>query len=122
MTTVTWTVTGLRSIPAVDPEDKVLTRAYWCASATSGNFSAQRSNYVKLTIVKDRDGILVAPNIDPETYIRYHDITEQDVVSWVKEILGGEVAVIERSVLAELESQVNTVTPPRPDITPLPWE
>jgi hypothetical protein len=72
--------------------------------------------------VKDRDGILVAPNIDPETYIRYHDITEQDVVSWVKEILGGEVAVIERSVLAELESQVNTVTPPRPDITPLPWE
>jgi hypothetical protein len=121
MTSITWTIARLDGVDVDPPLDRVLSRAYWVVTATKGSVSASRSNNVKLTIIKERDGKLAAPYVDPETYIHYTDVSEQDVVRWVKNILGDEVAVIERSVLSELESKLNLVPDLGPQETPLPW-
>lgn len=117
----TWNITALESIQTDESIGPVLTRAYWKASITENGVEVSRSNYVKLTVVKDRDGVLVAPNIDFDNFIPYGAITEQDIVGWVKNILGDEVAVIEQTLLAEIESARKPDVKPRPISTPLPW-
>jgi hypothetical protein len=117
----TWNITALESIQADESLGPVLTRAYWKASITENGVEVSRSNYVKLTIVKDRDGVLVAPNIDPDNFIQYDAITEQDIVGWVKNILGDEVAVIEQTLADEIRSTQQVDVKPRPVDTPIPW-
>jgi hypothetical protein len=55
-----------------------------------------------------------------ESFTPFADLTEEQVIGWVKESLGeNQVASIEESLDSQLESIINP--PVSPELVPLPW-
>ena len=81
--------------------DAVCTTVHWTASKTDGDYTA--SNY----------GSLGLPDKDPSdpTFVPYEDITEAQVVEWVKSAMGEEaVAALEASLDSQIEAQKHPVS------------
>ena len=56
--------------------------------------------------------------LDPDNYIPYADLTEAEVIGWVKNALGADrVAYFESNVMQQLADQIN----PPVVVLPLPW-
>jgi hypothetical protein len=84
---------------------------------------ASRTGDVRITKLKPlQDGGYTALGLDAGNFIQYDSVTEQDVVNWVKSVLGTlQVEIIERSVTQELESKINTPPKVKPIDLPVPW-
>ena len=104
--TNTWNIVSLDCYPEQDGKTDVVFVAHWTLNGTDGEHTGGVYGSVGLTL-------------DPEaTYVPYADLTEAQVIGWVKEALGEEqVIAYEANVAQQIENQINppVVTPP------LPW-
>ena len=97
----TWSITNMVTLPDVQGQINYVWNVMWkCAVTDSGEITSMISTVV----------------LDPETtsnpYVPYNQLTEAQVVQWVKDKLGAAVvAKVEAQLLAELQSVV----------LPLPW-
>lgn len=88
-----------------DTSDNFVRVVHWNASQTDGDFSA--STYSTASFTKE-DGI---------NYVPYAELTEAQVIEWVKGSLGADgVAAVEAALAQNIELQKNPVT-----ATGTPW-
>ena len=104
--TYNWHVAALDAYPTYENHTDVVFTVHWRCDGTDGEHTAGVYGSVGLTL-------------DPEaTFTPYADLTEAQVIGWVKDALGEEqVASYEENVAAQIDALVNppVVTPP------LPW-
>jgi hypothetical protein len=92
--------------PEQDGETDVVFTCHWTLSATDGTYNGSVYGTVGVTYEAGTP------------YTPYADLTEAQVVGWVKDALGEEqVAAYEANVAQQIANQINppVVTPP------LPW-
>jgi len=104
--TNTWSVAQMDAYPEYEGNADVVFTIHWQLNGTEGTYNGSFYGSVGLTL-------------DPEaTYVPYADLTEAQVIGWVKEALGEEsVTGYEENVAQQIANQINppVVTPP------LPW-
>lgn len=104
--TYNWTVAQLDAYPTYENHTDVVFTVHWRMDGTDGEHTAGVYGSVGLTL-------------DPEAdFTPYADLTEAQVVGWVKDALGEEqVTGYEENVAAQIDALVNP-----PVVTPaLPW-
>lgn len=104
--TYDWIVEQLEVYPELEGYNNVVFNVHWRVNANENNNFA--TYYGTQNIYIDLDG----------DFISYDELTEKDVIGWVKNDLGHEqVGNIEMHLL----DQVNSITNPITKIIPLPW-
>jgi hypothetical protein len=104
--TNTWAVIQMDAYPEANGESDVVFNVHWTLTATDGTYQGYVYGSVGVTYTAG------------SPYTPYADLTQDQVVGWVKEALGAEqVASYEANVATQIENQINppAVTPP------LPW-
>lgn len=104
--TYNWTVAQLDSFPTYENHTDVVFTVHWRMDGVDGEYTAGVYGSVGLTL-------------DPEAdFTPYADLTEAQVIGWVKDALGEEqVASHEENVAAQIDALVNP-----PVVSPaLPW-
>ena len=104
--TNTWAVVQMDAYPEYEGHTDVVFTVHWTLSGTDGEHTAGVYGSVGLTLDSEAD------------FTPYADLTEAQVVGWVKDALGEEqVAGYEDNVAAQIDALVNP-----PVVTPaLPW-
>lgn len=101
MATITWSINSMVVLPQVDQYAEFAWQTEWSCSASDGvntrTISASTTFY---------------PSQQGQPYIPYDQLTEAQVITWVKEALGPEKTAQTESVATSLL----TATP-----APLPW-
>lgn len=105
MATITWSVAMLERS---NDNDKVVNIAHYRVDGVDGDYSQGAYGTVNFEGDASADG-----------FIAFDNLTEADVVGWVKEALGGDekVAEIEAAITAKIEEQKSPAT-----IAEVPWE
>jgi len=101
-----WNVVQMDCYPEIDGETDVVFTVHWDCTETDGEFSGRVYGSVGVTL-------------DAESpFTPYAELTQEQVVSWVKDALGEEqVAALEANIAQQIEDQINP-----PVVTPtLPW-
>lgn len=104
--TNTWAVVQMDAYPEFDGNADVVFTVHWTLNGTDGDHTGSVYGSAGLTL-------------DPEaTYVPYADLTEAQVIGWVKDALGEEaVTGYEANVAQQIADQINP-----PVVTPqLPW-
>lgn len=105
-TTYNWTVAQLDCYPEYEGHEDVVFTAHWRCDGTDGEHQAGVYGSVAMTL-------------DPEApFTPYADLTEAQVIGWVKDALGEEqVASYEENVAKQISDLANP-----PVVNPaLPW-
>lgn len=103
---VTWTVNSMLVKPQADGYTDVVYIVNWVASDTDGVNEARRGGKTEVPLPAGGN------------FIPYDQLTEAQVIGWVKEVLGPEqVAAIE----ADLNFQIVYMQQPPVISPPLPW-
>ena len=105
-----WHIAALETAPSEDGLTDVVKVGHWTASATEvdGANTYTASCYGSVGFG--------AP--DPDAFVDYPNITEEEAITWVKETLGAEqVTAIGDNLLSQIEEQKN----PSIVTLPLPW-
>lgn len=106
MITYNWTIVNLYTETVEGQQDYVLTSTFE-VEGVEGEFSS--------TVNGSQ-----AFSVEGENFIPYADLTQDIVVSWIKETLGEDgLLPITSYIDAQIELQINP--PVVPVITPLPW-
>jgi len=101
MATITWAITSITILPQVDGYTDFAWQVSWTCSATDG-----------ANIQTGGSGVAFSPEQQKEPYTPYDQLTEAQVVEWVKQELGPDlVAKTEEGLINMLTAQV----------APLPW-
>ena len=105
-TTYIWAVAQMDAYPERDGKTDVVFTVHWTLTGSEAGFVGTSYGTVGVTVAPD------AP------FTPYADLTQDQVVSWVKSALGDEqVAAYEAAVANQINEQIvpSVVTPP------LPW-
>lgn len=101
-----WTVTSMLVKPQADGFADVVYMVNWIASDTDGTNEARRGGKTEVPLPAGG------------TFVPFDQLTEAEVIGWVKEVLGLEqVAAIE----ADLNVQILYMQQPPVTSPPLPW-
>ena len=106
MITNTWNIVQMDTYPEYEGQPDVVFNVHWNLIGTNGTYQGSVYGSTGLTLNKDA------------TFISYADLTQEQVITWLKNTLGEEqVAAHEKSVTDQINEQVTpkVVTPP------LPW-
>lgn len=87
MITYSWTI---KNLEYTNDDDKGVLLAQWAFIGSDEEHSAQISGFQSLE-----------PNPQAESYIPFEELTEEDVVSWIKNILGEEDLAKKEQVIAQ---------------------
>jgi hypothetical protein len=101
-----WSVVKMEVRPEVNGNKNVVSVVHWRVDSTDGDYAGY---------IYGAAGV----ELDPQAaFTAYEDLVEDEVIGWVKDILGDEaVAGYESSSLSQLADQKNP-----PVVTPaLPW-
>ena len=104
--TYTWLVEQMQAYPEKDGYQDVVFTVCWRVNANDGNYSATIYGSI---------GVALDPSAP---FTPYADLTQDQVVGWVKDAMGPEqVAANEANLANQIENLINppVVTPP------LPW-
>lgn len=104
--TNTWVIEQMDCYPTSEGQTDVVFNVYWRANATNVTYSATSYGTVGVTYAAG------------SPYTPYADLTQDQVISWVKTAMGPEqVALIEASLTDNIANQISppVVSPP------LPW-
>lgn len=104
--TNTWSVAQMDAYPEYEGHTDVVFTVHWRMGGTDGEHTSGVYGAVGLTLDLDAD------------YVPYADLTEEQVIGWVKDALGeDQVAIYENKVAEQIAALANppVVTPP------LPW-
>lgn len=103
--TNTWLVEQMECYPTKDNFTDVVFTVHWRANSTDGTYNATAYGSVGVTL-------------DPtETFIPYANLTQDEVIGWVKKALGADqVAQIETGLAGQIANLQNppVVTLPNP--------
>jgi len=104
--TNTWGVVQMECYPEYEGQPDMVFNVHW-------NLTGTEDNYVGYAY-----GSVSVPLADEENFTPYEELTQEQVIGWVKDALGEEqVLNYEANVAAQIEAQRNpTVVKP-----PLPW-
>lgn len=105
MTTFTWTVTSLYTVPNPTPDYVVI--ANYLVVGVDGEYRGE---------IQGNSRFAVSP--DQTTYIPYADLTEAIVLGWIQAQPNTTINM-EACVQGQIDSQINP--PVTPQNTPLPW-
>ena len=107
--TYNWTVAQLDAYPTYENHTDVVFTVHWRMDGTDDVYTAGVYGSVGLTL-------------DPEaTFTPFADLTEAQVIGWVKDAIGEEqVASYEENVANQIAALINppVVTPPLPWVMP----
>ncbi len=106
MATLTWNVVQMDAYPEKDGKQDVVFTVHWNLTGVDGDYNGYVYGTVGVTLDHEAQ------------YTPYAELTQDQVIGWVKSALGDEqVAQYESNVQAQIEQQKNptVVTPP------LPW-
>jgi hypothetical protein len=106
MTINTWAVIQMDAYPERDGKSDVVFTVHWTLTGSEAGF---------VGTAYGAQGVTVDPNAP---FTPYANLTQEQVVGWVKSALGAEhVAALEASVANQINEQIvpSAVTPP------LPW-
>lgn len=109
--TNTWSIVQLECYPELEGETDVVFTAHWTLNGTDGIYTGS---------VYGSQAVSVNPD---EPFTPYADLTEEQVIGWVKGAMGEEqVAAYEANVAGQIDAQINPpiVTPPLPWVAPAP--
>jgi len=105
-TTYTWSISQMDAFPEADGKTNVVFNVHWGLIGEEAGFTASTYGI---------QGVRIDPNA---AFTPYADLTEDQVVEWVKSAMGADqVAVYENSMSQKINNQIvpPVVTPP------LPW-
>ena len=103
--TYTWVVNNMVSYPTAEGYTDVVVTVNWSCNGTDGTY---------VGAISGATGVRLDPNAP---YTPYADLTEDQVVSWVKEAIGAnQVAAMQEDVAAQIANNYYT-----PTILPNPW-
>jgi len=103
--TNTWTVVQMNAKPELNGKANVVFTVYWVLTGTDGTYTGS---------VYGSAGVTLNPD---SSFTPYADLTQEQVIGWVHNGMGDNVAAYEVSVAKQIADQINppVVTPP------LPW-
>lgn len=104
--TYTWSVVQMDCYPEYEQEADVVFNVHWTMNGVDGEYTGSVYGSQSLTLDSG------------STFTPYPDLTEEQVVGWVKDAMGEEqVASLEANVAQQIDNQINppVVNPP------LPW-
>ena len=106
MITNTWNIVQMDTYPEYDGQPNVVFTIHWNLLGTNGTHQGSVYGSTGLTLNKDA------------AFISYDDLTQDQVIGWVKSALGEEqVTAYEKSVTDQINEQMT----PKVIAPPLPW-
>lgn len=105
-TTYTWEVTNLESFETINELTNVVSVIHWTLQADDGVNSTAINGTVNLD----------AP--EANTFVNYNDLTQEQVIGWVKTKLG---TTLETGYYQYLDEKLLELAKPVVITTPLPW-
>jgi len=111
MKNYTWKIKSLQTVDEVNETDFVTTILYrvYCTEEVDGK--EYKASAVSSIVIEPKE---------EEGFVAYSELTEEQVVGWVKESLGTEgVESIEKSLASQVDNKSNP--PVVPVVKPLPW-
>ena len=108
---VTWQIYSIRSHPQLDGRTNVVSSVKWGAHAVDGSYTDAVS------------GIVDLPVSNITSFVPYDQLTESQVVEWVKNALGEQKIKqlhVQLSVSIESRKQPNLIKP-KAQTSQLPW-
>ena len=121
---IIWKVLHMRGVDVGAPLGTVVTEATVEIVAEQDGVSVKDRRLVKVCKPKLRpDGVTwYAPTVDPDRFLQYDNVTEQDVIAWVKDTLGySEVAIIESTLSQQVDRTLTAPVIPKPVVLTPPW-
>lgn len=88
-----WSVTSLEVVPDLNDKNLVVTKVYWKLSVTWDAYESSMIGTVDLPMIGD-------------AFTEFNDLTEEQVLGWVFEKLGDDVAVNENMLRTQLKQDV----------------
>ena len=108
MTTYTWTVNSMMVMPEQAGESDVVITASYTVTGSGDGYTATFSSIQRFEYTGG-------------SFTPYGDLTEDQVVGWIKDALGENgINSIERNLDAQIEAKKNP--PLTPTVLPLPWQ
>lgn len=104
---IQWKIENMELKPSVDSLNDVVCTAHWRVYGREEDLVTSVYGSVSFNT-----------NIEPENFLPYEELTEQQVVGWVKDYMGTEhVEALETALASQIENLKNP-----PVVTkPLPW-
>lgn len=91
-----WIIEQMNAYPEKEGHNNVVTTVHWRANAVDGNYNTTSYGSVGITLNSDSD------------FTPYANLTQTQVVTWVKNALGAEqVAEIEQSLAGQINQLKN---------------
>lgn len=104
----TWSIDKITAAPQVGGFSDVVKEVAWRCTAQSGDTSQSTYGTVIFTISEDTF----------EDFTTYEELTEQQVIAWVKTSLGEQGVAYQENLAQRL---ANEIANPLLKATPLPW-
>lgn len=102
----TWSVKEINTVPSENSLDNIVKVVNWNVRGVDGNVSAELNGSIALN------------KPDPLNFLPYEEVTEADVISWVKGTIGEDMT---KAAEADVAAQILYKTQQNPVATPLPW-
>ena len=107
MTTFTWTINSLITLPQEGGETDVVVDAVYTLTGVDGDTTADFSAHQQFTYTGG-------------AFTPFDQLTEQQVIGWVQDALGPVgVSNVEATVQSQIDAKKNPA--PQPQNSPLPW-
>lgn len=121
---ILWTVINMKGVDVGAPLGTVVTEVAFQVKAEQDGASAVERRAIRVCKPKlKEDGVTwYVPTVDPDRFLQYDNVTEQDVIAWVKDTLGySEVASIEGALSNQVDRILTTPAIPKPVVLTPPW-
>ena len=104
--TYEWSILQLECAPSLDGMTNVVKFVSWRLYGTDGTYSAVKQ------------GKLEVGSPAPSNFTPYNDLTQNQVIEWVKETLGQQTI---DNMIADINTQLQEMANPSIVTPPLPW-
>lgn len=104
--TYKWIIEQIQTYPEMNNYNDVVFNVCWRLNATDGDYSVNSHGYVGIQFDTTK------------SFTPYSNLTEIEVIEWVKNALGEQEVSDIKNSLAE---QINDLITPTTSIAPLPW-
>lgn len=104
--TIQWSIDKIATMPQCGELENVVMEIDWRCTATEGE--ASQSTYGRISFTGP----------DRENFTEYNDLTEADIIQWVKDSLGEERVLYNENLAT---TRVHATINPIKKETPLPW-
>ena len=102
----TWSVKEINTIPSENDLESVVKVVHWNVRGVDGEMSAELNGSIALN------------KPDPLNFLPFEEVTEADVISWVKSTIGEDMT---NAAEADVAAQILYKTQQKPVVAPLPW-